>query len=210
MMADTKEVTEQTQEYFLEVKLEDGEALRAALGSDLEAARAQLASVYTDFGGDGFVLLGEDTVVRSRDIRYVQLRRDEGNGHGLLDALKSRVGGGGPKMSTYGTENEYETQQMHARQAHGVRAGRADDERGFGEPWLEYRRRSWETKPFFLTSEFLTLIGAIAAVAIAMAVSDVLDATRGWTLVTVLAAAYMLSRGIAKAGSREPAPHERR
>ena len=67
--------------------------------------------------------------------------------------------------------------------------------------WLD-TPDSGETKPFFLTSEFLTLVAGVAAVAIAMAVSDVLDANRGWLLITALAVAYILSRGIAKAGTR--------
>ena len=67
--------------------------------------------------------------------------------------------------------------------------------------WLD-TPDSGETKPFFLTSEFLTLLAAVAAVAIAMAASDVLDANRGWLLITALAVAYILSRGIAKAGTR--------
>ena len=39
-----------------------------------------------------------------------------------------------------------------------------------------------------------------------MAASDVLDARAGWLLITILAAAYMLSRGIAKAGTGDPNP----
>ena len=80
--------------------------------------------------------------------------------------------------------------------------GRAATTRARGtRGWLE-EAESGETKPFFLTSEFLTLVAGVAAVAIAMAVSDVLDADRGWLLVTALAVAYILSRGIAKAGTR--------
>jgi len=45
------------------------------------------------------------------------------------------------------------------------------------------------------------MVGLIAAVLIAAAVSDSLDDIRAWTLVTVIGAAYTVSRGIAKAGS---------
>jgi hypothetical protein len=44
--------------------------------------------------------------------------------------------------------------------------------------------------------------GVIAAILIAAAVSDSLGDVRAWTLVTVVAAAYIISRGLAKAGSR--------
>jgi hypothetical protein len=57
-----------------------------------------------------------------------------------------------------------------------------------------------ETKWSLLTTEFWAMIVAIAALLIASAVSDAFDAVRAWTLVTVVAAAYIVSRGIAKAG----------
>ena len=44
--------------------------------------------------------------------------------------------------------------------------------------------------------------GVIAAILIAAAISDSLGDVRAWTLVTVVAAAYIVSRGLAKAGSR--------
>ena len=57
-----------------------------------------------------------------------------------------------------------------------------------------------ESKWGVLTTEFWTMLLVAAAVLIATAVSDTLQDTRGWLLVTVLAAAYIVSRGIAKAG----------
>jgi hypothetical protein len=43
--------------------------------------------------------------------------------------------------------------------------------------------------------------GVIAAILIAAAVSDSLGDVRAWTLVTAVAAAYIISRGLAKSGS---------
>jgi hypothetical protein len=71
---------------------------------------------------------------------------------------------------------------------------------GGGQGWGSSHRARRRDKPFFLTSEFLTLLGAIAAVCIAGAVADSFDSRRVWTLVTVLAAAYIVSRGLAKIG----------
>jgi hypothetical protein len=194
-----QEVGETTKAYVLEVRLEDGETLQADVGDDLDSARAQLASIHSRFGSDAFVLLGEDTVVRSEDIRHVQLHEREVSGPGLLETLKARMGG--DDMSTY------ETDQTQTRRSTG---GTRQQSGGIlDEAFVGYGRRPWaETKPFFLTSEFLTLVGAITAVAIAMAMSDDLDAVRGWTLITGIAAAYILSRGIAKAGTRDPNPRE--
>jgi hypothetical protein len=58
-----------------------------------------------------------------------------------------------------------------------------------------------ETKPSFLTTEFWAMIGVIAAILIAASQADNFDAPRAWTLVAAVAIGYMVSRGLAKAGS---------
>jgi hypothetical protein len=59
-----------------------------------------------------------------------------------------------------------------------------------------------ETKLSFKTTEFWAMGGVIAAILIASAISDSLGDVRAWTLVAGVAAAYIISRGLAKAGSR--------
>jgi hypothetical protein len=59
-----------------------------------------------------------------------------------------------------------------------------------------------ETKPSFKTSELMTMLGVVAAILIAAASADNFDAPRAWTLVAVVASAYMIARGLAKSGSR--------
>jgi hypothetical protein len=58
-----------------------------------------------------------------------------------------------------------------------------------------------ETKPSFLTTEFYAMLGVIAAILVAAAQADNFDAPRAWTLVAAVAIGYMVSRGLAKAGS---------
>jgi hypothetical protein len=58
-----------------------------------------------------------------------------------------------------------------------------------------------ETKASFLTTEFWAMIGVIAAVLVAVQQADNFDAPRAWTLVAAVAIGYMVSRGLAKAGS---------
>ena len=58
-----------------------------------------------------------------------------------------------------------------------------------------------ETKASFKTTELLTMLGVVAAILIAAASADNFDAPRAWTLVAVVASAYMLARGLAKSGS---------
>jgi hypothetical protein len=59
-----------------------------------------------------------------------------------------------------------------------------------------------ETKPSFKTTEFWAMAGVIAAILIASAVSDSLGDVRAWTLVAAVAIGYMLSRGLAKSGTK--------
>ena len=58
-----------------------------------------------------------------------------------------------------------------------------------------------ETKLSLKTTEFWAMVGLVAAILIASAVSDSLDDVRAWTLVAAVGIGYMLSRGLAKSGS---------
>jgi hypothetical protein len=62
--------------------------------------------------------------------------------------------------------------------------------------------RGDETKNALKTTEFIAMVVVIAAILIATWVSDSLNDVRGWTLVAAVAIGYMLSRGLAKSGSR--------
>jgi hypothetical protein len=66
------------------------------------------------------------------------------------------------------------------------------------------RRLATETKQAFKTTEFWAMVGAIVAILIAGAVDDGFGARHAWLYVTIAAAAYMISRGLAKSGSSEP------
>jgi hypothetical protein len=59
-----------------------------------------------------------------------------------------------------------------------------------------------ETKHALKTTEFFAMVGVIAAILIATAVSDSLNDVRAWTLVAVVAVGYMVSRGLAKSGTK--------
>jgi hypothetical protein len=75
---------------------------------------------------------------------------------------------------------------------------------GFAEGASRFARqhlRTGETKEFFKTSEFFVTLLAVAALIISAALQDNFDAPGMWRLVTALVIAYVVSRGIAKAGS---------
>ena len=64
--------------------------------------------------------------------------------------------------------------------------------------------RTTETKASTKTSEFFVYLVAAAAILIASFVVDGFNATEGWMFFTFLSIGYMVSRGLAKSGSREP------
>ena len=59
-----------------------------------------------------------------------------------------------------------------------------------------------ETKLSLKTTEFWAMVGLIAAILIASAVSDSFDDVRAWTLVAAVGIGYMISRGLAKSGTK--------
>jgi hypothetical protein len=67
------------------------------------------------------------------------------------------------------------------------------------------RRVSTETKASFKTTELIAYILAVLAVLIASAMVDASDfgAQEAWRYVTYLTIGYMISRGLAKSGSRD-------
>jgi|1186.fasta_scaffold400497_1 hypothetical protein len=58
-----------------------------------------------------------------------------------------------------------------------------------------------ETKPAFKTTELVVWAVTVIAVLLAAAVTENLDGHDAWKYVTWLSVGYMLSRGLAKAGS---------
>jgi hypothetical protein len=71
------------------------------------------------------------------------------------------------------------------------------------------RRHARETKPSFKTTELIVYLLSVFGVLIASWVIDVrpdgqgFSAYQGWFLVTLLTIGYLISRGLAKSGSRD-------
>jgi hypothetical protein len=78
---------------------------------------------------------------------------------------------------------------------------------------LERAVRTPETKEFYKTSEFLVwgLVTAFLLIAAAVVTgdNDNFVAEEAWRYVTIVSAAYIVSRGISKAGTRRGHEHER-
>jgi hypothetical protein len=76
-------------------------------------------------------------------------------------------------------------------------------------------RLSTETKHSFKTTEFWAMVAIIVGILIASKVvgqgdgnaspnTDAFPAIRAWLYIAIVAVGYMVSRGLAKAGSRDP------
>ena len=93
-----------------------------------------------------------------------------------------------------------------AREAGTQRNGRVDQR--------SVRRLATETKASFKTTEFFAFLAVLAGILLAAAVVDEsnaggMGAKQAWLYVTVLTVGYMVSRGLAKSGSRQPYDEDR-
>jgi hypothetical protein len=81
-----------------------------------------------------------------------------------------------------------------------------------GRPQQRHQQRPQhpiETKPFYMTSEFVGSLLAIAGIALTAVSSDAFGAWRAWILITAITVGYVISRGIAKAATRSHADDPR-
>jgi hypothetical protein len=77
------------------------------------------------------------------------------------------------------------------------------------QPARAIGRRGAETKPFYRTTEFVVFVVATVAVLLASYLvkaadghGDYFGADKAWLYVVILSVGYMVSRGLAKSGSR--------
>lgn len=76
------------------------------------------------------------------------------------------------------------------------------------------RRLSTETKASYKTTEFFAFLAVLAGILISAGVVDQANnggfgARQAWLYATILTVGYMVSRGLAKAGSRQPYDEDR-
>jgi hypothetical protein len=159
---------------LVQIRLRSGTTIKARVGS---GHGPDLASLHRELESSEFVQIGDDTVVRSSDVEYLQLSDSE---PGLIESVKSRVSGGGSGGD--------------GRDGHSSRREHTTQPRRFSGP-----RRLIETRPFFLTSEFILAFAAWLALMLTTLATDSLDADVFTLLTVAIAAGYMLSRGFAKA-----------
>ena len=89
-------------------------------------------------------------------------------------------------------------------------AANTQQERASAAPVGVFARLTTETKHAFKTTEFWAMVAIVGGILIASwivdgrDVGDAFPAVRAWLYVAIVASAYIVSRGLAKAGSSEP------
>jgi hypothetical protein len=123
----------------------------------------------------------------------------------VLDARNARSRSGGVRhIHPFKVQEDFMS-------THASRRVGADDQPtpGAVAPRALTRRLSTETKAAFKTTEFFSYVAILAGILIAGAIVDSADAggygaRQVWLYATILTVGYMVSRGLAKSGSRDP------
>jgi hypothetical protein len=110
------------------------------------------------------------------------------------------------------TLNNEQLEERGHKMATNVESARRATGRGERARDGVFVRLATETKQAFKTTEFWGMVAVIAGILIASwvvndngdRVSDAFPAVRAWLYVAIVASAYIVSRGLAKAGSSEP------
>jgi hypothetical protein len=160
----------------VEIRLRNGDTIKARTEG---GASTDLAGIHRTLQESEFVQIGDDTVVRSADVQSIQVKSSDSGG--LIDSLLSRVSGGG----------EHGEGEAAGQGAHEWRTGRE----------RTYSGAPIETKPFFLTSEFVLAFLAWLALMLTSLATDSVDAWTFSLLTIAIAVGYMVSRGFAKANT---------
>lgn len=99
--------------------------------------------------------------------------------------------------------------EAHTESRRGTTAGTPAGDR--------VRRLTTETKQAFKTSEFWAFVTVVVAILVSAAAikggdtggTDEFIARHAWLYVSIVTGAYLVSRGLAKAGSRDPYTEDR-
>lgn len=167
------------------VTLRTGERVVSRLGLDEVDATGRLAEVQRELASAPFVRLGEGMVLRADEVQAVELAREG-------ELARIEVAGSDARLSPGRTGD-----------AGDAPAGARSSWTAFPSPTpVDRARRAVAERVGLLPSaELVATVLGIAAVLLAALATEAVDAGAAWTIVAFLLAAYVLSRGISKAGT---------
>lgn len=169
------------EEAALVITLRSGERLVARLTGDEQSARGRLLAAQAQLAAEQYILVGDEIVVRADEVRSVELMHDPPD----------------PAFSQHETvpEPSYEsTWGAHRPRRHGT----ALVDRAY-----ELLRATFGTAPLPPGEVVAAVVGVVGVVLAALIAND-LDAQGASLVVALILSAYILSRGIAKAGREAP------
>jgi len=163
----------------LVVTLRNGEELHARLGVDEQAAKARLQQIQLDLARESFVRVGEGLVLRAEEIQSVAVAAEHELHRGSSFAgWQQRA----PEDDRYAAADPYPTR---------------------GRPAVidRFERTMLARVGYLPTAELAAAVLGIVGVLLAALTTDSLDAGGAWLVVGLILAAYIVSRGISKAGT---------
>jgi hypothetical protein len=126
----------------------------------------------------------------------------------------------GASLSYFSSRNSRTTERSNREdRAMDAEIGRPGATAAGTEPRAFGRRISTETKAAYKTTEFLAYVVVFAGILLASFLVktgqdgqrlDYFRADKAWWYITLLTIGYMVARGLAKSGSREPYDDDRR
>jgi len=162
----------------LVISLKSGERLNVRLGVDEPTARARLQQIQLDLARESFVRVGDGLVLRADEIQAVEIAREH-----ELDR--------GESFASWQTG------------AHEDERYPSWDEPAGGRVTIVDRvvRLVLARVGYVPTAELAATMLGIAGVLLAALLSDDLNASGAWLVIGLILAAYIVSRGISKAGT---------
>lgn len=179
------------QDQALVVTLRSGERIVAQVGADQQTAGARLRDLQRELAEERFVRVGDELVLRAEEVHAVELVQEQ-----ELSRIEAR-GPGARQRATHAPV--YATDDDLYRAWAGPAGGRR---RATPVDRIEWTLA--ERVGLVPSAELVATLAGIAGVLVAALVTDDLDAAGAWLVVGLLVAAYVVSRGISKAGGHSP------
>ena len=177
--SDDSVTTRTEQSLALVVTLRSGERIVAGAAVDGETARTRLRHVQSELAAERFVRIGDELVLRADEVHAVELTDERELAARTWQQERSGQAG-------YGDEQPADWGRSPTRA---------------WTPLARIERALLERVGFVPSAELVVLVAGVVGVLVAALVTDDLGAGEAWLVVGLILAAYIVSRGISKAGT---------